>query len=175
MKRLYLLRHAKAVRDLSIREDALRPLAPRGREDATRLAGYFAEARLRPDRVLCSAAIRTRETWTIVVSAWEEAPETSMLPGLYLASAEAIFGFIRRAGDAPALMIVGHNPGLEDCARALAGPPRDDKMRKRLVGLNEKFPTCALAALDFPIDDWCEIAEGEGSLALLLRPADLGG
>jgi phosphohistidine phosphatase len=68
---------------------------------------------------------------------------------------------------------VGHNPGLEDLAGLLAREPVRRKERQRRDVLEEKFPTAALAVLDFDVDTWREIRPGEGKLADFVRPRDL--
>ena len=70
-------------------------------------------------------------------------------------------------------MIVGHNPGLEACATLLAREPVRRKERARHEALEEKFPTCALAMLDFDVGRWRDVAQGTGKLVDFVRPKDL--
>ncbi len=70
-------------------------------------------------------------------------------------------------------MIVGHNPGLEHCALALASVPLENKLRKRYNAMDEKFPTCALAVIDFQIATWRDVVPGAGELDAFVRPKDL--
>jgi phosphohistidine phosphatase len=70
-------------------------------------------------------------------------------------------------------MLVGHNPGMEQCAALLAREPVRRKERARHEALEEKFPTCALAVLDFDVGRWRDVREGSGKLADFVRPGDL--
>jgi phosphohistidine phosphatase len=168
VKRLFLLRHAKAASDRSVGEDALRPLTARGREDAAALARHLAAKKYRPDSVLCSPALRTRQTCEIV----QPGAAVAFPSELYLASCETILAHIRSAGG-DALMIVGHNPGLEQCAGFLARRHPDGPAHRHLQAIGEKFPTCALAVLEFDVGQWSAIDEGEGELTAFVSPKSL--
>jgi phosphohistidine phosphatase len=96
------------------------------------------------------------------------------LAELYLARRNTILSVIRQARDgAGSLMIVGHNPGLVECAQALTREPDDRKMRKRYLAMAGKFSTGALAVLDFEIAQWRGVEAGTGDLELFVRPKDL--
>jgi phosphohistidine phosphatase len=171
LKRLFLLRHAKAKAGS---EDAVRPLAGRGREDAARLGRYLRKGGHVPDLVLCSPARRTRETIAILVAELDREPQTRFVSALYLADAGTILCHIRQAPDAAlSLMIVGHNPGLEQCALLLARPEEDRKTSQHLAAMAEKFPTCALAVFDFAVARWSDVTPADGEATLFLRPPDL--
>lgn len=173
MKRLFLLRHAKSVRDGS-QNDRDRPLNARGRADAPRMGGYMQRKRYIPDRVLCSSAQRTAETWTMLASEFSPLPQVKFLDSLYLATAGSIVRTIRQeADDASALLVIGHNPGLEDAARDLAAEPASAQERQFLDTLENKFPTGALAVLRFDVRTWPEISEGSGTLIDFVRPKHL--
>ncbi|MDB5733474.1 MAG: phosphoglycerate mutase, partial [Alphaproteobacteria bacterium] len=93
---------------------------------------------------------------------------------LYLADAAKIIAAVRGApASAALLMIVGHNPGLELCATQLAREPVRRKERTRYEALEEKFPTCALAILDFDVGRWRDVELGTGKLVDFVRPRDL--
>ena len=127
-----------------------------------------------PGLVLCSAALRTRETLEALLPELDARPDVQFLSELYLADADTILSFVRHARDGvAALMVVGHNPGLEECAHRLAQVSSSGKMHKRYLAMTGKFPTCALAALDFEIRHWRDVAAGEGALKLFVRPKDL--
>ena len=174
MKRLFLLRHAKAERDAHGIDDEARALTPRGCEDATRIGRFLNEEVYVADLVLCSTSARTRETLELVLPQLSEQPAVQYLDELYLADCEAILTLVRRTRDTVgSLMIVGHNPGLEECARSLVRPPDDRKLRKRYETLTEKFPTGALAVIDFESERWSAIGGWVGELELFVRPKDL--
>lgn len=173
MKRLLLLRHAKAEQDPT-KADHSRALAPRGRRAAPLVAKAMRKAGFVPDHVLCSAARRTRETWALAAPELKAEPSVEFTEALYLAPWQAIVAVARRTDDpVQALMVVGHNPGLEDCAAALLHRPAGHEERERQAALAEKFPTGALAVIDCAIDLWGDLAPGCGALTAFIKPRDL--
>ncbi len=138
MRQLVLLRHAKAAVDSDTGQDFDRPLAPRGREDAPVVGKALADAGAEPELVLVSAARRTRETWELVSAAFPGV-EARFLDELYDATAETLLHLVEHAKVAR-MMIIGHNPGLQELAIRLArrNTPLDAAVRA-------KFPTCAAA------------------------------
>jgi phosphohistidine phosphatase len=127
-----------------------------------------------PDLVLCSDSARTRETLDLAMTELRAKPRIKFRRELYLAEPELILSVIRRApAKCGVLMVVGHNPGLEQCALTLASTPLEKKLRKRYDSMDEKFPTCALAVIDFEVAKWGDITPGRGELEAFLRPKDL--
>ena len=172
MKRLLLLRHGKAEGQAS--DDRKRALIPRGKTDSTRMGRFLHEDAYVPDMILCSDSVRTRQTLEAVLPELQAKPDLKYLAELYLAEPELILSLVRKAADKfPSLMIVGHNPGLEQCALALAAVPLEKKLRKRYDVMDEKFPTCALAVIDFEIEKWRDVTPGRGDLDAFVRPKDL--
>jgi phosphohistidine phosphatase len=172
MKRLYLLRHAKAVPAEPALEDHDRELTVRGMHDAGAMARYMRKNGFIPDLILSSSAARTRQTTELVLR--EIAARTDYRESLYLAEAGKILMLVQAAPQNVAgAMVVGHNPGLEDLANLLAREPVRRKERVRRDVLEEKFPTAALAVLDFDVEKWRDIRPGEGALADFVRPRDL--
>ena len=172
MKRLYLLRHAKAVPADAESDDFDRELAVRGMHDAAGIARYLRKNEMRPDLILASPASRTKQTAELVQMEVEARIEYR--DSLYLAEPGKILAIIQAAGPkTEALMVVGHNPGLEALAGLLAREPVRRKERARRDVLEEKFPTAALAVLDFEIGRWRDIAPAEGKLFDFVRPKDL--
>lgn len=174
MKTLILFRHGKSAYPGGL-SDHERPLASRGRRDAPAMAHWIAERGLVPDKVLCSDAVRTRQTLSLVLDEWVDravrgTPETGYRPGLYLASAVRILSLVAAEGGASeSVMVVGHNPGMHDLAQALA-EPAPTKPHRRLAN---KFPTAAVAVLTFDISRWEELATRRGELTAFMRPRDL--
>lgn len=176
MKRLILLRHAKAVPLSPELEDHDRVLADRGRADAIRVGQFLREEDTVPELVLCSTAARTRQTLELVVSTWDSPPVIRLLPDLYLARWLTIINLVRQVREAAgSLLVVGHNPGLEECARILARPAGDSKSRKLHQLLQLEYPTAAVTLLDFDIAAWSAVERGEGELEAFVRPRDLRG
>ena len=171
MKKLLLLRHAKSSWDDESLADFDRPLAPRGREAAPRMGRELARRGWLPEAVLVSPAMRTRQTWKLVAAELGTKPAVKFPTSLYEASAEALLEEIRLTPDGTeVLMLVGHNPGLEDLAKALAGEDSDSDALKRM---GEKFPTAGLAR--FKVDGpWAELDAGAARLSHFLRPKYLG-
>jgi len=164
MKRLFLLRHAKAGYAAS---DKCRPLAARGRADALWLGQYLKKSDLMPDHILCSSALRTKETFTQLERGAERPFSVTYLDDLYLAAAEHIAHLIQQLDQRiTAPMIIAHNPGLAILFQALVqNPPKDD--RKKI------FPTGTLAILGFDISDWSDLESNAGQLLNMILPSDM--
>jgi phosphohistidine phosphatase len=168
-KRLYLLRHAKSSRDDPALEDFDRPLAPRGRRDSRALRNRLRADEVAPSLVLCSPALRTRETYEAIATALPRGHALRLERGLYLASARSLLGWLRRVEDEiDVVMLVGHNPGLHRLAVQLAGKGKASLR----AGLAAKLPTAALVHLAFPIERWRDLAEGSGTLRAFVRPRE---
>jgi phosphohistidine phosphatase len=170
MRRLLLLRHAKSERLTLGADDMARKLSSRGRDDAPRIGTYMARHGLIPDRAIISPSARTRETWDLVAGAFAERPPHVLDERLYEAGPEAILEVIRECRKAaPNLLVVGHNPGLQESAKLLIATG-DAEARRRL---NEKFPTAALAVIEFPFDDWAKLHPQAGRLDHFVSPRSL--
>jgi phosphohistidine phosphatase len=167
MRRLIILRHAKAERASPNGGDFERELAQRGREDAARMGGYMARHGLVPDCALVSPAQRTRTTWTLVTAALSATPAVKYDERLYEAKPEPILRVIR---DTPALThmlcVVAHNPGLQQSASLMIGAG-DSDARERLA---QKLPTCGLLVIDFSIGAWDKLQAGQGRLDRFVSP-----
>jgi phosphohistidine phosphatase len=168
MRRVYLLRHAKSSwKDRSL-ADRDRPLAGRGKRAAKAVAAHIEAEGIRPDLVLCSPASRSRETLGRVETAFGGRVEARFDEALYGASEGELMAQLRALPpDVRSVMIVGHNPGLEDLALGLASAGAE---RARM---EEKYPTAALATIDLSGDDWSAIERGSGELVAYVRPRDL--
>jgi phosphohistidine phosphatase len=173
MLRLLLLRHAKAKQDTG-EGDFARTLTPRGRDDAMTMGRALDTHAYIPDLVLCSSAARTVETFELLVPELAKAPRVEFLKSFYLASPRKIFDAIcDTSQDVKAIMAVGHNPGMEELADRLARKPKSKAEAAHRDAWREKFPTCALAVLDFDATKWSEIEPGTGAVTDFLRPKDL--
>jgi phosphohistidine phosphatase len=169
VRTLYLLRHAKSSWADPTVADHERRLSPRGRRDAKRIAEHIDRLGIAPSLVLCSTSRRTRETLERVRAALDTAA-VSLEPRLYAASADTLLERLRGVPDEIAsVMLIGHNPGLEDLALFVAsnGP--------ELARLETKFPTAALATLTLlPTATWQRLSEADAVLAAYIVPKDLG-
>jgi len=172
LRRLLLLRHAKAEPGAAEQEDHDRTLTERGVADAAAMARYLRKQGYIPSRILCSTSLRTVQTVEPVLKL-APAP-VDYLAAIYLAPPGRLMALAQDAADADTvLMLVGHNPGLEQCAVLLAREPVKPREQHRLDVLEEKFPTAALAVLDFDIARWKQLAPGTGRLVDFARPKDI--
>jgi phosphohistidine phosphatase len=168
MRRLLLLRHAKAV-PAAGHDDHARGLIERGRRDAARIAAMIAEAGLIPDLIVHSGAERARETAAIVAGAWPQRVDVRVNPALYDASRQAVLAVARELLDAAATaMIVAHNPGVADLANALVGGGK----RSDIARMANKFPTAALAVFELDAPLWRDLAPGSARLLRFATPDD---
>jgi phosphohistidine phosphatase len=169
---LLLLRHAKSSWDDSSVRDHDRPLAPRGDRAARLVAEHLRSEGLRPALVLCSSARRTRDTLELLGPAIDPDADVRIEPDLYGADAGEILDLIRTVDEAvPSVLVIGHNPGLEDLASDLAG----DGEEAALDELRTKFPTAALARFDLGRSTWADLGAGAAYLTSLVLPRDLEG
>ena len=172
MKRLLLFRHAKAEPGGPELDDHDRALTPRGVSDAAAMTRTIKRKGYAPSRILCSTSMRTRQTVEPLLR--EYTLPVEWLGSLYLAPAGKIIALAQDAdaGD-NVLMLVGHNPGLEQAASMLARDAVRPAERDFHDLLEEKFPTAALAVLDFEIDRWAKLSPASGRLIDFVRPKDL--
>lgn len=169
-KHILLLRHAKSSWKDAGLADHDRPLAGRGRRAAKLMARYLRQSRITPTLVLCSSALRARQTLERIAPAHSPVAETKVQidPGLYLASGEDLLDRLRKVGERTAsVMLIGHNPGIEDLARRLAGGEGTELGR-----MAAKFPTGALAVLELR-GRWRELTPGRCRLVAFVTPGDL--
>lgn len=170
MLRLMLLRHAKSSWPSSGFQDAARPLSERGAAAARLMGGYIARHSLIPQRILCSPARRTRETWAGIAAQWPTDLDVVFDDRLYAATPPIILSLVRAQNDATrTLLVIGHNPGLQETAELLIAAG-DVELRERL---REKFPTGALAVIDFAVDKWGRIHEHSGRLDRYVTPRSI--
>jgi phosphohistidine phosphatase len=168
MKTLYVLRHAKSDwGDESLR-DFDRPLNERGRKAAKAMGREMHERGIEPDLVLSSPAVRAKQTLERVQEGFGQDFEAVEDRRIYAAQPNTLIDLVRSApAGANRLMVVGHNPGLQQLVLALT---EDGDLRDEAA---EKYPTAALAEISFDVREWADVAPGTGRLASLLRPRDL--
>jgi phosphohistidine phosphatase len=170
MKTVYLLRHAKSSWDDPTLPDFRRVLSPRGQEAAPRVGRYMARKGLIPHRVLCSGATRAIATWELISEALGDDILLEVREDVYHATSDSLLSLIRDLpDDESSVLLIGHNPTFEDLALALAGTGEE----RALESLDRKYPTGALAILDFSTEVWQEVREGAGYLRDFIRPKSL--
>lgn len=159
---LILMRHAKSSWDDPLQSDHDRPLNQRGRDSAPAIGKWLSDKSFLPDELLCSTAARTRETYdrlglTAVQATFKDA--------LYLASADAMLRVLQSA-TSPAVLMLGHNPGIGHFAELLAQQAPD---HPRFFD----YPTCATTVFTFDADTWSEVTFGQGAVRAFAIPRDL--
>ncbi len=167
MKRLGLLRHAKSDWDDGAARDLDRGLNERGRRGAAAIGRHIADQGIRWDAVIASPAERVRRT--LEESGLLLAPEYD--ERLYLADSATLMAVLRGLeGDPHAVLLVGHNPGLQELLFNLVDPATEDALFAQAAN---KFPTAAFAVLDLAIPHWRELEPGCANLVHFARPRDL--
>lgn len=173
MKRLGLLRHAKSEDEPSSGYDFDRDLSAKGRRAAATMGRHIGCAVAPFDRVLASPAKRVQETLDIALDAMRRAAPVDRVEDrrLYLATSDSIAQVIAElGGEADALLVVAHNPGLEDFVLDHVANDGANPLREVVA---VKYPTGAFALLEFDIDDWAAIEDAPARLVELTRPRDL--
>jgi phosphohistidine phosphatase len=170
MSELHLLRHGKAVAQEEGGPDRDRPLEQRGRHAAQALGQWISGHGLSPDLVLCSPALRTRQTLDIVAPCFPRPPQILIEEPLYLASARQLLARLRNVpADTAGVMLVGHNPGFQELSNYLSevatGP-----LLARLAG----FPTGAMASYDVSVP-WSSLDRRRARLSAVILPKELRG
>ena len=160
--RLLLLRHAKSAWNRPGLRDHDRPLAPRGLRDAPRMGRYLLKQGFVPAAALVSTAVRARTTAELALEAAGAAPDTlRLVPDLYGSSPDEIVEIVAgEGGSASPLLVVAHNPGMEDLAA-------------RFLGRLEHFPTAALLVARIAAPDWAGLSPAAAAVEAFVRPREL--
>jgi phosphohistidine phosphatase len=169
-KRLILLRHAKSAWDNSSITDFDRPLSNRGRKAAPLVGAYLARRGMIPGLVLSSSAARAVETLDLASAGWQAKPTMKKLKSLYLAMPREMLRRVQAVGREPdCVMLVGHNPGIADLASWLCAQGKADLR----ASLARKFPTGAIAVLEFDVEDWGDVDAETGRLVDFATPKQI--
>ncbi|GAA3793619.1 SixA phosphatase family protein [Streptomyces chiangmaiensis] len=166
LHRLVVLRHAKSAWPVGV-SDHERPLAPRGRRDAPAAGRALAESDWLPDLVLCSTAVRARQTWELASAQWGTPPAVRLDPRLYAADVPELLESVHQVPtEVQTLLLIGHNPGLAELILELAGEGLDDTMDR----VRAKFPTSAIAVLSWHGGTWHSLAPRMALLTDVIVP-----
>ena len=158
MKTLLLLRHAKAENAAPGSSDMNRALNERGEKEAQAIGTFIRKQKLAFELVLCSPAVRARETAELVLAAAEVTANVRYDPRIYEAGPRQLLEVISEVEeDKSGVLLVGHNPVMEELLRAL-------------TGREEPMATATLARIDFDFDQWSRVTEDRGSLENIVRP-----
>jgi phosphohistidine phosphatase len=171
MHQLLLLRHAKSSWDDQELSDHARPLGARGRRAAAAMRVAFRELGLTPDIVLVSSARRTMQTME-ALEPWDEVPLIEPMDALYLASAPQMLKILQGVAEtARSVLLIGHNPGIQELALMLAGKA-EPRSRANAERLAQAYPTAALAEFSVP-GPWSRLQAGGARLLRFLTPREL--
>jgi phosphohistidine phosphatase len=156
MKRLLVVRHAKAVKAEGRGTDFDRPLAPRGEDDAAEMGRRLGRHQAHPGVILTSPAERALATAKLIAREldfpWEEIRAEK---SAYLADVSALLRLVRGIDErVESALLVGHNPGISELAQVLAR------------NFAQELPTGAVVSIDLPADTWAGVRRGSGSLRL---------
>jgi phosphohistidine phosphatase len=161
MKVLSIVRHAKAERPEAYPNDFSRPLTARGHKDAARLGALLGTVEPPVDCILSSPAARAAQTADHMAAELGYAKTVGWEQGIYLASAEALMEILRHVPEeAEHVMVIGHNPGLEELAAGLCSGAPDNSVLTLI--------TATLAHFELDIARWSQIRWGAGQLRLLV-------
>jgi phosphohistidine phosphatase len=171
MKTLGLWRHAKSDWNDRSARDFDRPLNRRGLKGAAIMGTHIAGQPIFWERIIASPAVRVAQTIELGAQAAQINPQVRWDRRIYLASSATLLDLLReQEGNPSTILMVGHNPGLEDLIFDLVPDDGSSPLRDLV---EEKFPTAAFACLETDIDSWADLREASARLVQLTRPRDL--
>lgn len=165
-KLLGLLRHAKSDWDDIGMRDFDRGLNARGVRGAALIGEHIRDHGVRWDRLVASPAARVQRTLEAALPALDPVYDKRV----YLADAETLLDVLRESGEAGAVLLAGHNPGLQDLLFALVSPEQENALFDEA---SVKFPTASFAVIELATNDWGNLAKECGKLVHFARPRDL--
>lgn len=170
-RRLYLMRHGKASKNKKDERDVFRPLIKRGKKDVKKIRNLMQKRQVQPDLILCSPSVRTMETLVKLRKAFGTT-EVVFIDELYMADADDILRILRRtAPDKRDVLVIGHNPGLQDFLPMVCDwDPADEESHAHRIA--DGFPTSALACLDIP-EPWQKLGNTPVRLKEFIYSSDL--
>jgi phosphohistidine phosphatase len=171
MKTLGLWRHAKSDWNDRSARDFDRPLNRRGLKGAAIMGRHIADQPIYWERIIASPAVRVAQTIELGAEAARINPQVRWDRRIYLASSATLLDLLReQEGNPSTILMVGHNPGLEDLIFDLVPDDGSSPLRDLV---EEKFPTAAFARMEMGIDSWADLCEASARLVHLTRPRDL--
>ena len=165
MKRLIVTRNAKSSWDDPLTPDHDRPLNERGKAAAADLGQWLNSRGYVPGEVLCSDAMRTRNTWSGIAPALPGSPVLELKPALYHAGAEVMLAVLKHAKE-DVVMMIGHNPGIaEFAAKLVARAPLNPDF--------SRYPTGATLVVEFAVSNWADVTCGSGATVDFVIPREM--
>lgn len=166
MKYISIWRHAKAERPEYYSSDFERPLTERGLKDAARMSALIAHLEPTVDLILSSPSARTAQTVQALSAQIKGAIDPLWNEAIYLATADTLLSLLKALPEnVRHVVLVGHNPGLEELASGLCGSAPEDVF--------VRMPTAALAHVVIEAEHWSMLRWGGGQLKLLVTPKAL--
>ncbi len=173
MKRLITFRHAKSGWDQPAVRDFDRALNDKGRRAAATMGRHMRLVGIRFDHVIASPAVRVAETLDAMFDGYGRRVSPGWDRRAYLASAPTLLEIVHEASDdVDCLLLVGHNPGLEELVLNLSAEHGEEEMATR-DSVEEKYPTASVAEITFDVDHWADVRAGKGHLVRFVRPRDI--
>jgi phosphohistidine phosphatase len=161
MRALYLLRHAKSSWKDANLADFDRPLSGRGRKACEMVGEFLKDKEINFDLVVCSPAVRARQTIELVLRAAKMRPDLRFDERIYEATAARLLEVVSQLeNESKAVLLVGHNPGMQE-------------LLALLTAQNEEYPTATLTKIAFKNLKWTELGSKKGSVEWIVRPKEL--
>lgn len=149
-----------------------RPLVPQGIAASVRVGEYLVGEGHAPQQLLCSTSARARQTLDGVMAALGQNIPARFIETLYLASAGELLHQIHGVDDSAAsVLVVAHNPGIQQCALQLAGAGPQEMLQELILG----YPTGSLVILHCNVPHWRGVAPGGCELLEFVQPKKLAG
>ena len=169
MLSLYIMRHAKSSWAIPGARDFDRELNERGLNDLVKISQVIERENINPDKILCSSAVRTRQTLDGIADVLKNEPEIEFTERLYSSGLAEYIEMINATRDAKSLMIIGHNPMCGSLATSLPGSGESAELEK----IAYKYPTAAISIIEFNLDDWSKVTKGSGNLKKSIFPSQI--
>jgi phosphohistidine phosphatase len=170
MKTLYLMRHAKAGWDDPQQRDFDRPLTPRGQAAAVLMGRFLRAQNIQVDVILASPAVRNAMTWDRLEASWKSGLAPIFEESIYMATVDTLVGLVQASPrNIKTMMLLGHNPGMEDLSFKLIG----DGDEGGIDLLDHGFTTAAIAELRFDVAEWSDITAKSATLQRFITPRSL--
>ncbi len=159
MKTVIFFRHGKSDWNADYQGDHDRPVSKRGRKAAAAMGDFLRRSGQIPDRVVTSSARRAQSTVEIAAEKGSWGCPVRVTEAFYESSPEIVLGeILGQPDDAGSLLVAGHEPVWSETVSRLVG------------GARLRFPTAAMARIDFDVDSWKEVGFGGGTLIWLVTP-----
>ena len=163
------MRHAKSSWAIPGARDFDRELNERGWSDLKKISGVIREHAILPELILCSSSQRTRQTLDGIKEAFSEEPEIKYLEEFYSGGMQDYIDTIKSVSGKKSIMTIGHNPMSGSLANALA----TDGDEVALQTIAQKYPTSAIAILEFDVSEWSDLEKSSGTLSDFIYPSKL--